>query len=449
MNILCGYNANIDSVYRTKGSEISQLLESFNHDDIIEKIENPPNRIDTITDFIAGLIICMREGSGAEWLVHDDSVFEFLKDNFFDRSLIRMGGNCGIMSNVLSIMGASKVVPNVAKPSKTQLDAFTKGTIVFPGCNDLNGIDEDKELIHFVFDFKKGDKFTLSGNTITVPRENRFIATYDHLNIELAINPDFEYYARENIHNMDGALISGFHMLQENYPDGSSYVDKFQKSLKQIKIWKQLNSELLLHVELGHFSNEKLAQYVFSSLAEYVDGMGMNEDELAMLHGIHEVPTNKILQMQAIPILKASVQCISKTGLQKFIIHTREFTLCVCKPDVFDAICELEAMNFGVKCAAVFADTGKLKNREYVEKTSSILDESDFGLKEVQKIKEYINGQEYNSGVYGNFSDYSVGIIPTLISENPISTVGLGDTFCAGTYLKQLELVKTQQTNKI
>ncbi|WP_292487612.1 ADP-dependent glucokinase/phosphofructokinase [Methanohalobium sp.] len=443
MNILCGYNANIDSVYRITGDEIYRLLEHQNQDNIIKKIENPPNRIDSIDDFIAGLIICIRNGSGAEWLVHDDSVFEFLKNHFFDNSIIRMGGNCGIMSNVLSLMGAGKVVPNVAKPSKTQLDAFTDNeSIIIPGYNNQNDINEDKELIHFVFDFKKGEKVTLNGSTIAAPRENRFIATYDCLNIELTINPDFKHYADEHIHEMDGALISGYHMLQEYYPDGSSYVDKFQKSLDQIKIWKQLNKQLLLHVELGHFSNVEIAQYVFSSLADHVDGMGMNEDELAMLHRIHSIPVNDILQMNAISILKASLQCVLISGLEKFIIHTREFTLCVCKPEVFDAVCELESMKFGVKCAAVFADTGMLNNRNYVEKTASKLEESYFGLKEVEKIKGFINGKSYNSGTYGSHSGLSVGIIPTLISKNPISTVGLGDTFCAGTYLKQLELVK-------
>ncbi len=45
MNILCGYNVNIDSVYRISGIEISKLLETFEEVEILNKIENPPGKI--------------------------------------------------------------------------------------------------------------------------------------------------------------------------------------------------------------------------------------------------------------------------------------------------------------------------------------------------------------------------------------------------------------------
>ena len=101
MNILCGYNVNIDSVYRITGAEISELLSAFEAAEILEKIENPPGKIISESDFVAGLAYCMKEGCGAEWLVYEDSVFEFLKNRYFEKSLIRMGGNAGIMANAL------------------------------------------------------------------------------------------------------------------------------------------------------------------------------------------------------------------------------------------------------------------------------------------------------------------------------------------------------------
>ena len=69
MNILCGYNVNIDSVYRVSGSEISELLDTLEMAEILDKIENPPGKIVSISDFVAGLIYCMKNGFGAEWLV--------------------------------------------------------------------------------------------------------------------------------------------------------------------------------------------------------------------------------------------------------------------------------------------------------------------------------------------------------------------------------------------
>ncbi len=71
MKILCGYNVNIDSVYRINGAEISELLKSFEKAQILEKMENPPGKILSESDFVAGLVYCMKNGCGAEWLVFE------------------------------------------------------------------------------------------------------------------------------------------------------------------------------------------------------------------------------------------------------------------------------------------------------------------------------------------------------------------------------------------
>jgi ADP-dependent phosphofructokinase/glucokinase len=75
MNILCGYNVNIDSVYRVSGADISELLETFEMTEILEKIETPPGKILSKSDFAAGLAYCMKNGCGAEWLVFEQDVF--------------------------------------------------------------------------------------------------------------------------------------------------------------------------------------------------------------------------------------------------------------------------------------------------------------------------------------------------------------------------------------
>lgn len=441
MKILCGYNVNIDSVYSISGDEVSDLLRSQDMGEITAKIETPPNVVNSVSDFVSGLVLCMQNGTGAEWLIHEKSVFDYLKNRFFDKSIIRMGGNAGIMANVLSEMGADLVVPNVVMPSGTQVSLFSKKSILLP--HSEKTISEcPAELVHFVFDFKKGETFLLDDTTVTVPRENRFIATYDSANIELAINPDFENYALEHINEMDGVLLSGFHMLMDIYPDGSTYVEKLNRTVEQVKVWKRLNSRLRVHAEFGHFLNKDIAYHVFSNLTPYVDCIGMNEDELAMLSGTHGVPAKCILQMDACSAMDATIRCASEFGIKRMIIHTREFVLSVCESDNADPALELEAMVFGVKCAAAFAATGKLESREFVDAKASALDESVFGKVQVQEVLEYIRGKQYGSGVFGEYKGYMVCILPTILCENPIATVGLGDTFSSATFLRELELHK-------
>jgi ADP-dependent phosphofructokinase/glucokinase len=62
MNILCAYNVNVDSVYRVSGIEISELLKNFERTELLEKIENPPGKILSESDFVAGLVYCMKNG---------------------------------------------------------------------------------------------------------------------------------------------------------------------------------------------------------------------------------------------------------------------------------------------------------------------------------------------------------------------------------------------------
>ena len=441
MKILCGYNVNIDSVYSISGKEVSDLLSSQDISEITAKIETPPNAVNSVSDFVAGLVLCMQSGIGAEWLIHEKPVFDFLKSRFFDRSIIRMGGNAGIMANVMSEMGADLVVPNVVMPSGTQVSLFSKKSVMLPQSNEPTSECSD-ELVHFVFDFKKGGTFLLDGNTVTVPRENRFIATYDSANIELAVNPDFETYALDHIDEMDGVLLSGFHMLMDRYPDGSTYVKILDRAVEQVKGWKRLNGRLRIHAEFGHFLNSDIAYSVFSNLAQHVDRIGMNEDEIAMLSGDHGVPAQCILQMDACSIIDATIRCASGFGVKRVIIHTREFVLSVCVADIADPFLELEAMGFGVKCAATFAATGKLESREFVGAEASALDESVFGKEQVQEVRVHIRGKQYGSGVAGEYRGYMVCILPTIICDNPISTVGLGDTFSSATFLRELELHK-------
>jgi ADP-dependent phosphofructokinase/glucokinase len=442
MKILCGYNVNLDSVYSIGGDEVSKLLESQDQDEILRKVQNPPGAIYSVSDFLEGLVLCMREGSGAEWLVYEKDVFDFLKENFFGNSLIRMGGNAGIMANVLSEMGAEQVVPNVTKASETQLSFFSKKAILIPPSrvSGSETVVENDELIHFVFDFKKGETFSFQGEVIIVPRENRFIATYDRANIELAVNPDFERFATEHIGEMDGALISGFHMLIETYPDGSTYVDKINRAAEQLANWKRMNSKLPIHVEMGHFLSRELAYAVFSKLSGVVECMGMNEDELVMLSRVHGVPSEGILQMEAPSIIKAAIASASSFNLTKLVVHTREFVVSVSSEIIADPVQELRAMEFGVKCAATFAATGRLDSREFVDETAATLKESTFGLQEVQKAVDFIHGKYHRHGASGIHNGYLVCILPTIICEDPIATVGLGDTVAAATFLRELEL---------
>ncbi len=276
--------------------------------------------------------------------------------------------------------------------------------------------------------------------SFTVPRENRFIATYDIMNMSLLVNPLFEKYAIQHAGEMDGMLISGFHMMLDTYPDGSTFVDKLNKVLEQLQMWGSMNTNLPMHVEFGHFTNKDMALHVFSKLSPLVSSIGMNEDELAMLNSVHEVNAAKILQMDIFSILEAVKRSLLASGLRKMIVHTREYVFSMSRQTDLDVESQLEAMSFGVTCAGIFASTGHLYDRNKLWSISSVLKESEFGRTQVDRFIEATKAVRFGRGAAGIYDGRQVCILPTLLSDNPVSTVGLGDTVTASMFLRELEL---------
>jgi ADP-dependent phosphofructokinase/glucokinase len=101
---------------------------------------------------------------------------------------------------------------------------------------------------------------------------------------------------------------------------------------------------------------------------------------------------------------------------------------------------KLEALRFGVSCAGTYAASGKLKGRKFVEEEASKLQESPIGRKQLELFLKAFNGQVLGQGAYAFKGEYILCMLPTLLSNNPITTVGLGDTITAGIFLRELEL---------
>ncbi|WP_094228870.1 ADP-dependent glucokinase/phosphofructokinase [Methanolobus psychrotolerans] len=452
MNILCAYNANIDSICHIDSQELSRMLSDQTGTEVKEKLANPPGSISSKSDFLTGLVLCMRDGTGAEWLIHERDVFEWLRQTFLNDSFMRMGGNMGIMANVLSELGASKVIPNVASLSKLQASFFSHKAIFHPYNGRLYSskeiasvlpVDASRpELIHFVFDFKKGDMITLLGESILVPRENRFIATYDPLNFQIYIDEHFRDYSLKHAGEMDGAIVSGFHMLQESEegPGKSDYKNRLDMTLGQLQSWKNVRKGLHIHVEFGHFSSAKIATYAFSILAPIVDRIGMNEDELAMLAQVNGIDPKPILSMDSVAIAESSIKLCSDFGLCRMLVHTREFVISVSCRKEDDPEKMIAVMNFGASCAAAFACSGKLGDRQTMLAIASNIRESEYGKAESSRLAKRIDHECKCSAVCGIHMSYLVAIVPTRICDEPVSTVGLGDTISAAIFLRELEL---------
>ncbi len=278
MNIICAYPVNIDAVYNLRGEEVSSLIKSGCAPTVKSELRGS---IGSRDDLISSLLFCMKQGSGAEILIEKHEVARQIKESF--RWQFRLGGNAGIMANVLAALGAQTVLnapilgPRLVSMLHPEVGIPISGILKKP--DRAAGESEiDKEMVHFVFQFKRGDAVAAPEGRIIAPSANRFIASYDPVNAKLASSEHFDSYCRDNIQNFDGALLSGFHLapLKE-------YREIFPQKIAQIKSWKETNPNIFIHAEMGNFQNPEIMQSLIPRLP--VDSLGWNEDELAAAEG--------------------------------------------------------------------------------------------------------------------------------------------------------------------
>ena len=75
------YNSNIDFIKHLTEEDLSRLIRLFKGTEIIERIETYPREIKDPLDFIARLLMSMREGKAAEIPTHNSDIHEWLKEH--------------------------------------------------------------------------------------------------------------------------------------------------------------------------------------------------------------------------------------------------------------------------------------------------------------------------------------------------------------------------------
>lgn len=419
MRVLCAYNVNIDAVTTIRGQELSEIVRAAGLEPVHE-IEMP-ERIISPGDFLSGLLFCIRSGGGAELLVEDEDpeTARFIESSF-DWSL-RMGGNAGNAANALAELGAEPVV-NVPSLTPRQASLFYPGARV-PGHGGkmllapADAARPGEDLIHFVIQFGSGLKVTLRGETITSPRENRFIASNDSLNSKQYEDPDFELYSRAHLRDADGILIGGLHLATRK--------ETLVPRLDEIESWKGFRPDIFIHCEMGGFQRHELAKYLVENLA--TDSLGMNDDELAVLEKFEPGWQG---------IMEAAQRLRARLGIARVCIHTKEYVLSASDGGIPPEK-EIAAMTYGADVAGTLVATGKI-----LRSVDPGLVPNPAGLAARDLFMRELFATISGRGAYADLDGDMICIAPSLLVENPKTVVGLGDVMTASDFFCQVRARK-------
>lgn len=422
------FNTNVDAVLKMKGCDLEKLI--VNEHLSLKELQNIRHtKLISSADVTKGIFKCFKNGIAEEWLTEDKKIYDWMVKNLgYDR--LQMGGQGGIVANALAAVGVSKVIAHTNSLPKLQADQFLK-------LDNLVSYDEqgterpahtidrkpDIPLIHWIIEFDKDDKVTVDGETFVCPKSNRFIATYDPLNLHLVVDKPFIRALESG--KADYIVLSGFHALTE-CNDGIKLQDGI---VPVIKTWKKNGS--LIHLEIASTQDIAVRKALIEKIAPLADSVGINEREaIDILEVIGEEKQaeecNKhptaVNMFKAILTIKHKIKC-PRLQLHMYGLYmTLEDKGYKISPEA-----NLRGMMLAATAAAGKAGTGDINHPENLLWAQG-REVSDVGLRELEELGNFISDKKLVETGIGEYDGFDLIALPTIIIEKPLTLVGMGDT---------------------
>ncbi|MCX6815885.1 MAG: hypothetical protein NT120_03465 [Candidatus Aenigmarchaeota archaeon] len=414
-SVFVAFNSNIDNIVH-----VDRQLEKFagnakpRH---LEKIENPD-------DIFSGLLYSMKNSESME-LVMGKKVERWLSKNIRpDRQ--RMGGQAGIISNMLSTIGV-QAITYTPLLSKEQCRLFSKKVLLID--NGLKHADKvkrkDEKKINWIFEYDKGQKFL----DIRAGDVSRFIAASrpDAFRLkDVSINFDF-----------DCAILSGFQNIHERYNDGTTYRDQFliaKKMIRKIKAKKKP-----VHIEFAYSGNRKIMENMVK-ITSHADSVGMDESELMRVLDIlkEKKLSRQIHKKHDIrDIFNGLEKMADHLETKKIHIHGAGYFMAVCKKDYHIGPEEIKKSMDLAAVAAGAEASYKIKSRKDIIKGLKY-PQAALGWKKQKILAGYLRkkGIIMKDGIAKD--KYNIIIVPNRTIRNIRDVVGLGDIISASIFAAEI-----------
>lgn len=241
---------------------------------------------------------------------------------------------------------------------------------------------------HYIFEFTAGERIGAD----RLPRSSRTIVRFAH--DDLQHDAAFVRASVENAADAGAGILCGFN---EVAPERAA--EELDYAAGVAAAWRKTGLSIV-HLELGGFPSSTLRDLTITRLLASVTSAGMSLSELVDLTGKSASP-----ELTAICLAEAH-------GLERVCIHADEWAFAVTRGD---AERELEALEMGCLLASARAARG------YFAIPDRLPDGSRLRTPPIPACQRR--------------GGWSVACCPAPYLEKPAATIGLGDTFLAGTLL--------------
>ncbi len=402
--IALGFHSVIDGLVKVDSQKIGNLDIPIPRD-----LSEIPDSIKCAEDFWKGLIFSFVNGSALQLMIDSKEVYEWIMKTFGTGTL-RLGGTSANMAKGLVPFPFEKILVYVYPLKKEIATLFPNSKNLFvvgkKGLDHpINAYDgEGIDAIHWIFEFSEGQSITINGKTYTCPRSNRFIASWNPVNSKLEVRDPFKSYVIDHAEEISHFLVSGFHIMQDIYPDGETIEDRIDELLKFIKAVKDKNSKMKFHLEFASIRRDRVRKAVEEKLFSRFDSLGLNEVELSWIARDMGYDGKDIFNLDVERISRV-ISKIMKGNLSRVHFHALGFYLLALRN--YDLESQKKALAFASLAAAQRAMDGEI-NLERFKYMVDIYEKYDY--KEWEKEEVHFI------------------LFPTKVVPSPKITVGLGDT---------------------
>jgi len=463
--IFVAYNCNVDAIKHVKEKDIHKLISTVGKKSVQQRVTEYPREIQDPVDLVARLVIAMRDGKAAEVPTYTTEIHKWLMDNLvFDKA--RMGGQAGIISNLLANLGINNVIVYVPWLSKEQAEYFVDtANIKYPVIEDgvlkfkhpSEAYDSyQKPKVNWILEFSKGTKFELAEEVFEVPRDNRLIISSRPTWVRIDMSEDlYEHLSKMN-GMIDGAILSGYQMIKEEYEDGTTYRHYVKRAVKVIERLKEGNPNMRIHVEFTSIQNKVIRKAILKDIVyKHVSSLGLDTIEVANALNVlgHEELAYAVIskgENSISALYEGAVKLLCELKLERVHVHSLGFYICVASRDFPLTVEEhRDALMFSATLAAAQAlhgDIGSLKDGQTALKVPI----SERGHDDLEQLEKYLvrrdvcTGTEFEDGCICAIN-HDLIVIPTKVVQDPVGTVGIGDTISAGAFAAILAMLRKKQ----
>ncbi|NJE08824.1 ADP-specific phosphofructokinase [Thermococcus sp. M39] len=445
LSLYLAYNINVDAIVYLKSEHIEKLISELGAENIRRRMEEYPREINEPIDFAARLIHALKTGKPmAVPLVNEEMHVWF--DERFKYDVERMGGQVGIIANLLANLDFKKIIAYSPVLAKRQAQMFVnKPNLLYPVVENGKLVlkkpieayrENDPIKVNRIFEFRKGMRFKLGNEVIEVPHSGRFIVASRFESIRIETKEDLKPFLPEIGELVDGAILSGYQGIKKRYSDGKDANYYLRKAKEDIMLLKR-KKDIKVHVEFASIQDRELRKKVIYNIFPLADSVGMDESEIAHILNSLGYPklADRIFNYNRIEdtVLGGKI-ILDELNLEILQIHTIYYLMYITHKDNPLSEDELrQSLEIATILAAARASLGDIKSPENFK----------VGLKvPYNEYGEFVKLRFEEAKRKLRTREYKVVIIPTRLVKNPVSTVGLGDTISAGAFTSYLALLR-------